>query len=190
MSDGDHWREYNQAQAGRGPRELCLQAIEVAGPGRGRAALDLGAGAGVESRALADAGWQVNAFDLDSALVERLSDTDVQVRIGSMTEVDLPPADLVHAGFSLPFVPPAAFPALWERIRAALRPGGLLAVNLFGVHDEWAGEPDMTFHSRADVEALTSGLEVIDLTEVDEDGPAYSGPKHWHLFSVLARRPA
>ena len=144
----------------------------------------------MESRALADAGWQVRAFDLDSALVERLSDTDVQAHVGSMTEVDLPPADLVHAGFSLPFVPPAGFPTFWERLRAALRPGGLLAVNLFGVHDDWAGEQEMTFHSRAEVEALTSGLEVIDLGEVEEDGPAYSGPKHWHLFSVLARRPA
>lgn len=189
MSD-DGWGEYNDAQVGREPRELCLRAIELAGRGEGRTALDLGAGAGVESRALIEAGWHVVAFDLDSALVERLAGTGADVRIGPMHEGDLPPAHLVHAGFSLPFVAPPDFPAFWERLRAALRPGGLLAVNLFGVRDTWAGEADMSFHSRVDVEALTDGLEVIELGEVEEDGQAFSGPKHWHLFSVLARRPA
>ena len=186
----DGWGEYNAAQVGREPRELCLRAIELAGPGDGRTALDLGAGAGVESRALIEAGWHVVAFDLDSALVERLADTAADVRIGPMAERDLPPADLVHAGFSLPVVAPQDFPAFWERIRAALRPGGLLAVNLFGIRDTWADEADMSFQSRVDVQAMTAGLELLDLAEVEEEGPAFDGPKHWHLFSVLARRPA
>jgi tellurite methyltransferase len=61
----------------------------------------------------------------------------------------------VPAGFSLPFVPPAQVPPFWERVLSAT-PGGLLVVNLFGVHDEWAQEPDMSFHSRTEVETLTS----------------------------------
>ncbi len=186
MSDGDYWRDYNQAQAGRVPRDLCLRAIDLAGAGHGRTALDLGAGAGVESRALAEAGWQVVAFDLDSALVERLRDTDVEVRIGSMAEADLPAADSCTPA-SPPFVPPAQFPASGSALRPP--PGGLWRSTSW-VHDEWAQEPDLSFHTGAEVETLTSGLEVIDLGEVEEDGQAFAGPKHWHLFSVLARRPS
>ena len=35
----DDWGEYNDAQVGREPRELCLRAIELAGPGEGRVGL-------------------------------------------------------------------------------------------------------------------------------------------------------
>jgi hypothetical protein len=29
--------------------------------------------------------------------------------------------------------------------------------------------------------------EVVQFVEEDEDGMASSGPKHWHLFTVIAR---
>ena len=38
-----------------------------------------------------------------------------------------------------------------------------------------------------EVEDLLRGLEVVELTERSERGPAFSGPKHWHVFTVLAR---
>ena len=47
----------------------------------------------------------------------------------------------------------------------------------------------MTFHDRAAVEALLDGLEILALDEIDEDGAATSGPKHWHVFEVVARQP-
>ena len=53
--------------------------------------------------------------------------------------LELPPADLVYAGFALPFCRPAAFPVLWEAIREAMAPSGWFAGQLFGPHDTWAG---------------------------------------------------
>ena len=47
----------------------------------------------------------------------------------------------------------------------------------------------MTFHSRSEVDALLAGLDVVAVEEEENDRPAFSGPKHWHLFHVLARRP-
>lgn len=38
-----------------------------------------------------------------------------------------------------------------------------------------------------EVEGLVRGLEVVELTERSERGPAFSGPKHWHVFTVIAR---
>ena len=64
----------------------------------------------------------------------------------------------------------------------------MLAVTLFGERDCWAAEyPEMTFHSRAAVEARLDGLDVVELTEDERDGSSDVGPKHWHVFEVLAR---
>jgi hypothetical protein len=46
----------------------------------------------------------------------------------------------------------------------------------------------MTFHARADVDVLLRGFEIRRVDEEDEDGQAVSGPKHWHVFHVIATR--
>jgi tellurite methyltransferase len=91
---------------------------------------------------------------------------------------------------SLPFCDPVAFPVVWSRLRAALEPGGTLVLTLFGDRDEWAGTKGMTFLTRAELEAVLAGLDVITLDEVDEDGrTAFGTTKHWHIWEVVARRP-
>ena len=104
-----------------------------------------------------------------------------------MAAVPIPPGDLVHASSALPFCPPERFPQMWEHIRAALRPGGILAVNFFGPHDTWAGEEGMTLplRDRGARDARRAGASST-LTERDEDGMSGAGPKHWHVFDVLA----
>ena len=101
----------------------------------------------------------------------------------------MPSAHLIHAGFSLPFCAPQQFPALWARIGRALAPGGVFAGQLFGTHDTWAGDPDMTFYARHQVEVLLDGLDIVRLEETERDGHAFTGPKHWHTFDILARKP-
>lgn len=108
----------------------------------------------------------------------------------SFAQVDLPRAHLIHAGFSLPFCSPPEFPALWMRIRRALAPGGVFAGQLFGTRDSWAGDPKMTFHTRQDVQAVLADLQILRLSETERDGQAFSGPKHWHTFDILARNLA
>ena len=46
----------------------------------------------------------------------------------------------------------------------------------------------MTFHARREVEELLNGLQILRLQETEHDGHAYSGPKHWHTFDILARK--
>jgi SAM-dependent methyltransferase len=142
-------------------------------------------------------GWSVVAIDSEQAGLDLLtaripaaSARQIRVVRASYTDADLPGAHLVHAGFSLPFCAPDRFADLWVRIRQALRPGGIFAGQLFGPHDSWAGNPGMVFHDRSEVETLLDGLDVLELRETDEDGQARSGPKHWHLFDIVARKPA
>jgi len=110
--------------------------------------------------------------------------------VASFDAVPLPQADLVHARFSLPFCAPGRFPALWEAIRAAVAPGGRFAGQLFGERDSWRNSPDMTFLHRDEARALIDGWHVETFDEIDEDGAAVTGPKHGHLWHVVARRPS
>jgi SAM-dependent methyltransferase len=101
--------------------------------------------------------------------------------------------DLINAQFALPFNPPETFDAMFARLKQSLKPGGVFVGTFFGENDEWnTPGAKQTFHSRADVEALLSDLEVIDLEEEDNpNGQLASGtPKHWHRFTAIAKRPS
>ncbi|MEK6719828.1 MAG: class I SAM-dependent methyltransferase [Chloroflexota bacterium] len=190
------WAAYYAAVSGRQPRPLFRRALEERGDSPPGAAVDLGSGDGTETLALLGEGWRVRSIDAAPAsaelILDRVSDEHrpkLAVQTSSFEEADMGEADLVYAGLSLPFLDASTFPLAWERIRAALRPGAILAAHLFGPNDTWAAEPGMTFHDRAAVEALLDGLEILALDEIDEDGAATSGPKHWHVFEVVARQP-
>ena len=191
--DDAHWAAYNAQQHDRPVRPLCQEVLDLAGPADGRSAVDLGSGAGRETRALLGAGWQVHAVDGEPGVTAALADVDdkrLTIEVTHFGQLQaLPPTDLVYAGYSLPYQPPEQFHRLWTLVRSSLRPGGWLAANLFGERDSWAGAAGMTFFSGTAARRLFAGLEVVRWTEVDEDGPAFSGPKHWHVFDVIARRP-
>jgi SAM-dependent methyltransferase len=175
---------------------MLLAACSRLGAGEGRHAMDLGCGEGTDTLALLERGWSVLAIDVEPAGLASLRARVPAACAGrlrtvcaSFADADLAPAHLIHAGFSLPFCAPGQFPAVWAQIRRALVPGAIFAGQLFGVRDSWAGDPGMTFHTRAEVTGLLDGLEILDLVEDESDGEAYSGPKHWHTYDILAREP-
>ena len=47
----------------------------------------------------------------------------------------------------------------------------------------------MTSHTADVVKELLAGLTVDYFSELEHDSHAVSGPKHWHLFKVIARKP-
>ncbi|GAA4596926.1 SAM-dependent methyltransferase [Actinoplanes octamycinicus] len=186
-----HWADYNAGQGDREVRETFRLAVELAGAGSGRTAVDLGCGAGRETRALLEGGWEVHAYDSDASMLAAVDrgNPRLNAHLLSFEQItELPRADLIYAGYSLPYQNRASFDRLWTLVRAALAPGGLLAVDLFGVRDAWAGNSDWTFLTAAEASGLAAGLKVEHWREEDEVGPAFSGPKHWHVFELIARR--
>lgn len=196
----DTWAAYYQKVAGRPPRPLFMKAMTyyAAAPNAdliGRAAVDLGCGDGTETLALLYYGWQVLALDQHADAIARVAARvpadqrhRLTTRCGLMEEAVLPQVDLVYAGLSLPFCAPAAFPALWQQLAAALPAGGRFAGHLFGDRDDWAG-PDLTFQTVDEARALFAGFALECFEEVEEDAPtALQGMKHWHLFEVIARK--
>ncbi|MGN6426034.1 MAG: class I SAM-dependent methyltransferase [Leifsonia sp.] len=188
------WSQFYEKQGGRGVRPTFETAL-AAWDGEPGFALDLGCGDGVETRALAERGWRVLAVDADPGVADRVVDglapdaaARVDVRSAAFETLgELPQAELVYAGFALPFCEPGRFPYLWADIRDALVPGGLFAGELFGPHDEWFGRPRMNFHDRRGVEGMLAGMDVLTLVEDDRRGMSFEGPKHWHVFHIVAR---
>ena len=193
--DPFNWNEYYKKIQGRAPRQLLLDALEKFPSGESLQAVDLGSGDGTETVVLLARGWNVLAVDGEPAGIQRLMDkvpheaqVRLQTQVAKFEEVILPAADLIHASYSIPFCHPDHFPVLWEKVVNALKPGGRFAGQFFGVHDSWADNKDMTFHTEAQVRAMLAGLEIEYFHEEDADGQAASGPKHWHVFSVIARK--
>ncbi len=197
----EDWPGYYRATAGREPRPLFREALAgfAGAPAAGRQAIDLGCGDGTESLALLAGGWRVLALDREPAAVDTLlarvpaaHRPFLETRVAPFEAAGplLPPADFLYAGYSLPFCRPAAFAALWQALVGALRPGGRFAGHLFGRRDSWAANPHMTFFTRAQVQSLLEGLAVKKLVETEEDGNSFDGPKHWHIFEIIADRAA
>ena len=196
LHSADHWPKYNRGQQTRDLRELCLRVIELAGPGEGRLAIDLGAGLGRETAALLAAGWHVIAVDgspgTDAAIQDTVGDHTpgtLDVRECRFEDLEqLPPCDLVYSGYSLPYLHSDAFGEFWRLITRSIVPGGWLAVNLFGENDSWAADPHMTFLGRNEMASLLDDFTLEHFHEEDSEGPAFSGPKHWHIFDVIGQK--
>jgi trans-aconitate methyltransferase len=159
-------------------------------------AVEIGFGDGTETLALLDRGWRVTAIDptdhAAAVLRERVppgAAEQLEIQTTKAEEATIPPFDLLYAGYALSFIDPAVFPTVWRRIRESLRPGGWIVVNVFGVHDTWADDPAMTFIDRPTARRLVRGLDAVSFVEEDQDGDSFGGPKHWHLFDIVARRP-
>jgi SAM-dependent methyltransferase len=199
-SESNRWHGYYAAQTGRTTRPLFEEAMTLLGSvpaGEARLAVELGCGDGTESLALLSRGWRVLATDKQPEAIALLRArvppehaSRLETRVAAFDDLALPACDLIYAGYSLPFTPPASFAALWAGLVRALRPGGRLAGQLFGDRDSWGVNPNMTFQTRTEALALLAALEVEVFREREEDGSSFLGPKHWHIFDLIARKRA
>jgi tellurite methyltransferase len=199
--DRARWAEYYRVQAPRAPRELLLQSLllgsrEGSPPGL---AIDLGCGTGIETAELLRRGWQVVAIDGQADAIAGLrARVDLEyrdrldARVVTFEAADLPAADLIWAGRSLPFCPPHHFEGVWTKILGALRPGARFVGDLFGPRHFWAGREnsEMTFHSAAQVKNLCKPLELeYFMEEEGKRSTVTQGVQHWHAFAIMARSP-
>ena len=193
------WAAYYSKTVDRPPRETLMFALDRfdAEPAdAARFAVDLGAGAGRDAIEMLRRGWRVLAIDAAPAAIEALRarpdlppGADLSGMVAGFEDADWPDCDLVNSSFALPLCAPADFVRVWRRIELSLRPGGRFAGQLYGDRDSWTGRDGMTFHTRADVEALLEGFEIEHLEEEEDDSVTPRGEaKHWHVFHIVARK--
>jgi tellurite methyltransferase len=186
------WARFYQHTRERPPWPRMMRAASlVTGEKR---ALDLGCGAGRDTRYLLQQGFLVTAVDADANAMAILA-TFPQERLravqSSFVDFAFEHYDLINAHFSLPFLPREQFYAVFEKVRQALNPGGIFVGQFFGVHDQW-NTPEragtITFLTREEALQALEGLEVIEFEEEDVDSVIADGsPKHWHVFHIIAR---
>ena len=183
------------------PSAARLRALDIADAliPRGAEVLELGCGAGVPMSARLAAGRTLVGVDISAEQVRRArrnvpGATFLQ---GDMTTLERPTAslDAVVAFYSLTHVPRDEHAALFVRIRAWLRPGGVFIASL-GVEDDpgtvergWLGV-DMYFSQwsarvgRRLVEAAGFEIELAEVLREPED-------RHDARFLwIVARTPA
>ncbi|MBM3486786.1 MAG: class I SAM-dependent methyltransferase [Alphaproteobacteria bacterium] len=201
MTGRESWQSYYAKTGARPPRATLLFALdrfdaEPAPAGRPRFAVDLGSGNGRDTVEILRRDWRVLAIDAEAAALEGLRarpdlppGAGLETQCAPFAAATWPACDLVNASFALPLTPPATFPAVWARIVAALEPGGRFAGQLYGPRDSWFGDPTITFHDRAEVDALVRPFVVEHWREEEDDSTTPRGrPKHWHIFHIVARR--
>ncbi len=185
---------YYKATTGRPPRELYRQTVaRFAQPGL---AIDLGCGIGNETADLLHRGWRVLALDAQAEAINLLENripaeqqNRLETRVISFEDLELPPADFIWAGLSLPFCPPDSFDGMWSKIKAALTPAGRFAGDFFGNRHAWTNRPGMTAHSIEQVKQLAQPLTVeYFIEEEGETGTVSDGIQHWHAFGLVLRK--
>ena len=199
MIDSDYWARYYQVTMDRPSWETVRFAIArfaaEASVGQ-RFAVDLGCGAGRDTRELLRGGWQVLAVDREPeaiAVLERAVEPEarasVRTLVADLATVEIPDCDLVNASVSLPFLAPDAFWLTWSRALAALEIGGRIAAMLYGDRDDGADDPSMTCVEPDAVRASLTGFEIEHWVDIEEDSQTALGePHHFHRLDLVARR--
>jgi tellurite methyltransferase len=192
----ERFAAYIEARRFDPPRPLLLKAAALAV--RKEHALDAGAGALNATKYLLSAGFaHVTALDAAPSaqkLAAELPPKQVTFVLSRFEDFAVPAEayDLVNAEFSLPFIRAENFATVFARLLGSVRPGGLFTGQLFGPNDSWnVADSGMNFHSRAAVETLLHGFEHLEFEEEDHPGKTKLGDeKHWHIFHIIARKPA
>ncbi len=158
-------------------------------------AIDLGCGAGRDTKFLIKEGINVTAIDridvakyLNNGLTEeeRLRLNFIQSKFD---DVNLPKADLIISYESLPFSNINSIKALIDKIKNALNDNGYFLCNFFGNNDSWNENKKITFLEKEEIEDLLKDFKILRLNEVEKDGKtAMHQIKHWHVFWIIAKK--
>lgn len=159
-------------------------------------AIELGCGAGRDTKFLLEEGWNVIAIDREEVskiITEKLNKEELnrfRFQKQEFESLELEKTNLIVANFSLPFCNKNKFYDMWSKIKDSILPNGYFIGNLFGINDEWAkNKNDMTFLSKEEVINLFNELEIISFKEIEKDMRTGLGnTKHWHIFDIIARK--
>ena len=136
-STNSRWTKYYEGQGESAPQASLLAAIAQFAPSPPDSpplyAIDLGCGKGIETLALLKAGWQVLAIDKEEAAIALLQSripenyqTHLTTKQSRFETVTLPPNDLIHASYSLPFcIQNTSQPFGTSSVNRFVRVGGL-----------------------------------------------------------------
>lgn len=182
-------REYNNKRIGSNPWPILVEAINMLQ--EKNSALDLGAGAMVETRYMVESGFQrvvaVDEMQCDSFLHnEKLQHITFICKMVEDYEFPVESFDLVSALFVLPFLKKSKLPRVTEGIRGSLKEGGIFVGTFFGPEDYRARNPKISALEEKDViKQLLFNFDVI--SNIEKKGKKETD-ELFHVFWFIARK--
>ncbi len=189
----ESWDHFYQLTKDKPPSIGLVKAVSL----RGHAddALDLGCGAGRDTRYLLAQGFHVTAVDQEALSLTLLAQLQTErLRLVQSTFEDFTFAnyDLVNAHFALPFIRKERFSTVFARLKTSLKPCGIFVGQFFGVRDAWnvsANPNPITFLTRKQAFEELIGLDIVAFDEEEANGRIAEGAaKYWHVYHIIARK--
>ncbi|MGK3189274.1 class I SAM-dependent methyltransferase [Enterobacter soli] len=143
----------------------------------GARVLDAGCGSGRDAKAFQDMGYQVDAFDASSAMVELARQhSGLPVQLMSFSEIDCKAQyDGIWCCASLLHVPFSELPAVMQKLADALKPGGVWYVSFkYGEGERVQGERRFTDMDEEGLRGLLGavpGVEIGSLWVTEDNRP-------------------
>ncbi len=177
------WNDYIKKTKNSNPRPLLVEALQYVEKGK---ALDLGCGAGNDTRFLKEKGFEVASVDSNEGVKEFVPDAITS----SFEDFNFGQGyDLVSAQYALPFNPPDSFNTMFKRLTKSLKSAGIFTGQFFGKEDSWSSNKNMTFHSENEGKDLLALYKIHVFREEKKHGKTVSGEdKFWHVFHVIAEK--
>jgi SAM-dependent methyltransferase len=178
----------------RPPNKLLVKYLPEINS-NGLNALDLGSGAGRDTKYLLENDFTVTAVDRNRDSEKFLEPLPRQENLNfvctSFESFEYAKYDLINASYSLPFINPNDFNSTFKKIINSMNPGAIFIGQLFGEDDEWnVRNSNLTFMSIEDVKKLLNNLEILQINETNDLGPTGEGKtKHWHVYDIVFRKP-
>lgn len=98
--------------------------------------------------------------------------------------------DAIISNHGIAFCSQEEFPEVFNILRTSTRESGIVAVTLFGIHDEWNNQHcDFALFNEGEIKQLFQGFKILRLQESLFQGRYIDGrPKQWHYFKVVAMK--
>lgn len=132
----------------------------------GAQVLDAGCGSGRDAKAFHEMGYQVDAFDASSAMVELARQhTGLPVQLKTFSEIDCKALfDGIWCCASLLHVPSSELPAVMQKLADALKPGGVWYVSFkYGNGERVQGERRFTDLDKEGLRQLLKSIQGLDI---------------------------
>lgn len=189
----ENWKEHYAQRKNRPTSPFLIKALPFV-QNRDIAA-DLGSGDLVDAKFLLSEGFsKVIAIDKElppKELLNQFPKNNFEFVRSSFDQFEFPvnKYDLVNAHYALPFNPPQTFEKVWNDIEKSLTIDGVFIGQFLGPNDQWNdGTRDMTFHTKPEIEAMLSNLQIFEFEEEERNWVIASGhDKHWHVFHIIAK---
>jgi len=178
------------------PNKVVVDLIYKFDISKTHKALDVGAGPLIETKFLIDNNFHVSAVDMDlesQNTAQSINNKSLYFQLGKIQNIDIlkNEFDLVLSFNTLSFLPQSELLPVFNKMSDSLKNGGYMVISFFGNRDDWAKkENDLTFLNKNQVENLfDKSFEIERFIEEDKKGMTVTKTiKHWHIFTVVAKK--